>query len=173
MNGYRDDKNRNGLDLLKVDNRKKGTDREQFLKGAEKFDYIVPCFYVEENGIVSHFGAGPYYRIPYRESIGDHVPRALKEEQIDFADAIFGNKECWSSRIFVEDCYLDNDKSVLEKEDYAKILMGPNPTSFQFYLNTDEYKNPQHWDSETDIRGYKFYWHKKWIGKALKIKMKI
>ena len=166
LNGYRDDKNRNGLDLLKVDNRKKGTDREQFLKGAEKFDYIVPCFYVEENGIVSHFGAGPYYRIPYRESIGDHVPRALKEEQIDFADAIFGNKECWSSRIFVEDCYLDNDKSVLEKEDYAKILMGPNPTSFQFYLNTDEYKNPQHWDSETDIRGYKFYWHKKmdWQG---------
>ena len=44
--------------------------------------------------------------------------------------------------------------------------MGPNPTSFQFYLNTDEYKNPQHWDSETDIRGYKFYWHKKmdWQG---------
>lgn len=166
LNGYRDDKNRNGLDLLKVDNRKKGTDREQFLKGAEKFDYIVPCFYVEENGIVSHFGAGPYYRIPYRESIGDHVPRALKEEQIDFADAIFGNKECWSSRIFVEDCYLDNDKSVLEKEDYAKILMGPNPTSFQFYLNTDEYKNPQHWDSEAGIRGYKFYWHKKmdWQG---------
>lgn len=166
LNGYRDDKNRKGLDLLKVENHKKGTDREQFLKGAEKFDYIVPCFYVEENGIVSHFGAGPYYRIPYRESIGDHVPRALKEEQIDFADAIFGNKECWSSRIFVEDCYLDNDKSVLEKEDYAKILMGPNPTSFQFYLNTDEYKNPQHWDSETDIRGYKFYWHKKmdWQG---------
>lgn len=166
LNGYRDDKNRNGLDLLKVDNRKKGTDREQFLKGAEKFDYIVPCFYVEENGIVSHFGAGPYYRIPYRESIGDHVPRALKEEQIDFSDAIFGNKECWSSRIFVEDCYLDNDKSVLEKEDYAKILMGPNPTSFQFYLNTDEYKNPQHWDSEVGIRGYKFYWHKKmdWQG---------
>lgn len=166
LNGYRDDKNRKGLDLLNVDNYKKGTDREQFLKGAEKFDYIVPCFYVEENGIVSHFGAGPYYRIPYRESIGDHVPRALKEEQIDFADAIFGNKECWSSRIFVEDCYLDNDKSVLEKENYAKILMGPNPTSFQFYLNTDEYKNPQHWDSETDIRGYKFYWHKKmdWQG---------
>lgn len=167
LNSYRDDKNRKGLNLLKVKNYKKGTDREQFLKGAEKFDYIVPCFYVEENGIVSHFGAGPYYRIPYRESIGDHVPKALKEEQIDFADAIFGNKECWSSRIFVEDCYLDNDKSVLEKEDYAKILMGPNPTSFQFYLNTDEYKNPQHWDSEADIRGYKFYWHKKmnWQGK--------
>ena len=167
LNSYRDDKNRKGLNLLKVKNYKKGTDREQFLKGAEKFDYIVPCFYVEENGIVSHFGAGLYYRIPYRESIGDHVPRALKEEQIDFADAIFGNKECWSSRIFVEDCYLDNDKSVLEKENYAKILMGPNPTSFQFYLNTDEYKNPQHWDSEADIRGYKFYWHKKmnWQGK--------
>ena len=166
LNGYRDDKNRKGLDLLKVENHKKGTDRDKFLKGAEKFDYIVPCFYVEENGIVSHFGAGPYYRIPYRESIGDHVPKDLKEAQIDFADAIFGNKECWSSRVFVEDCYLDNDKSVLEKEDYAKILMGPSPTSFQFYLNTDEYKNPQHWDSEAGIRGYKFYWHKKmdWQG---------
>lgn len=166
LNGYRDDKNRKGLDLLKVENHKKGTDRDKFLKGAEKFDYIVPCFYVEENGIVSHFGAGPYYRIPYRESIGDHVPKDLKEAQIDFADAIFGNKECWSSRVFVEDCYLDSDKSALEKQDYAKILMGPNPTSFQFYLNTDEYKNPQHWDSSANIRGYKFYWHKKmrWQG---------
>ena len=166
LNGYRDDKNRKGLDLLNVENPKKGTDREQFLKGAEKFNYIVPCFYVEENGIVSHFGAGPYYRIPYRESIGDHVSKDLKEAQIDFADAIFGNKECWSSRVFVEDCYLDSDKSALEKQDYAKILMGPNPTSFQFYLNTDEYKNPQHWDSSANIRGYKFYWHKKmrWQG---------
>ena len=166
LNGYRDDKNRKGLDLLKVENHKKGTDRDKFLKGAEKFDYIVPCFYVEENGIVSHFGAGPYYRIPYRESIGDHVPKDLKEAQIDFADAIFGNKECWSSRVFVEDCYLDSDKSVLEKQDYAKILMGPNPTSFQFYLMPDSKKNPQHWDSSANIRGYKFYWHKKmrWQG---------
>lgn len=166
LSGYRDDKNRKGLNLLDKKISISGTQEYSFLKGAERFDSIVPCFYVEEKGVVSHFGAGPYYRIPYRESIGDHVPKTLKEAKIDFSDAIFGNKECWSSRIFVEDCYLDNSEGVLEKKTNTKILMGPNPTSFQFYLNTDEYKKPQHWDSKSNIRGYKFYWHKKmdWQG---------
>lgn len=160
LKGYRDDKNRNGLDLLNVKNAVKGTDSFRILHGAEKFDYIVPCFFVEKNGIVEHFGAGPYYRLPYRKTIGDHIPKNLKDAQIDFADAIFGNKEYWSSRVYFEDCYLQNDKSVLEQEDCSKILMGPNPTSFQFYLNTDEKGKPHHWEDNTDIRGYKFYWHR-------------
>lgn len=166
LKGYRDDKNRKGLDLLQVKNAIRGIAKYAFLKGAENFDYIVPCFYVEENGVVSHFGAGPYYRIPYRNSIGDHVPNKIKEAQVDFTDALFGNKECWGSRVFVEDCYLQNDNSALEKEGCSKILMGPNPTSFQFYLNTDEEGKAQHWENDTSIRGYKFYWHKKmdWHG---------
>lgn len=174
LDGYRNDKKRKGLNLLPVDETgnlskvlMKGIRVYKFLKGARNFDYIVPCFFVENNGVVEHFGGNFYYRLPYNKSIGEHIPESLKSEQIDFADAIFGNKECWSSRIFIEDCYLDNDKLVLEKQDYRKMLMEPNPTSFQFYLNTDEYKNPQHWDSEAYIRGYKFYWHKKmnWQGK--------
>lgn len=167
LKGYRDDKNRKSLNLLQVKNAIRGTAKYAFLKGAENFDYIVPCFYVEENGVVSHFGAGPYYRIPYKNSIGDHVPNQLKDAQVDFTDAIFGNKECWGSRVFVEDCYLQNDNSALEKEACSKILMGPNPTSFQLYL--DEYKKgwAAHWENDTSIRGYKFYWHKKmdWHGK--------
>lgn len=170
LNGYRNDKNRKGLDLLKVENHKKGTDREQFLKGAENFDYIVPCFFVENNGIVEHFGGNFYYRLPYNKSIGEHIPESLKSEKIDFADAVFGNKEYWSSRIFVEDCYLDSNTTVLDKQDYTKILMEPKPTSFQFYLTTDDKGKAQHWESEANIRGYKFYWHKKmnWIGKKNK-----
>lgn len=166
LKGYRDDKNRKSLNLLQVKNAIRGTAKYAFLKGAENFDYIVPCFYVEENGVVSHFGAGPYYRIPYKNSIGDHIPNKIKDVQVDFTDALFGNKECWSSRIFVEDCYLQNDKSALEKEACSKILMGPNPTSFQFYLNTDKEGKAQHWENDTSIRGYKFYWHKKmdWHG---------
>lgn len=159
LKGYRDDKNRKGLDLLNVKNAAKGADYK-FLHGAEKFDYIVPCFYVENNGVVEHFGAGPYYRLPYRKSIGDHIPKYLKETQVDFADAIFGNKEYWSSRVSFEDCYLQNDKSALEAEAYSKILMGPNPTAFQFYLDTDKNGKASHWESNTNIRGYKFYWHR-------------
>lgn len=177
--GYCNDKNRKGLNLLPTDkdgnlSKKlmRGIRTYKFLKGAENFDYIVPCFFVENNGVVEHFGGNFYYRLPYNKSIGEHIPESLKSEKIDFADAIFGNKECWSSRIFVEDCYLDGDKSALEKQDYAKILMGPNPTSFQFYLMPDNEKNPQHWESNVSIRGYKFYWHKKmrWQGKENKNK---
>lgn len=160
LKGYRDDKNRKSLDLLNIKNAVKGTDSYKILRGAEKFDYIVPCFYVEKDGVVEHFGAGPYYRLPYRQTIGDHIPKELREAQIDFADAIFGNKEYWGSRVNFEDCYLQNDKSALENEACSKILMGPNPTSFQFYLNTDNKGNPSHWEGNTNIRGYKFYWHR-------------
>ncbi|WP_304153170.1 TIGR03986 family CRISPR-associated RAMP protein [Megamonas hypermegale] len=161
LKGYRDDKNRKGLDLLNVKNAAKGTDRYKLLRGAEKFDYIVPCFFVEKDGVVEHFGAGPYYRLPYRNSIGDHIiPEELKKAQIDFTDAIFGNKEYWKSRVNFEDCYLQSDKSVLEAAAYSKILMGPNPTSFQLYLTPDKDNNPRHWDSNAPIRGYKFYWHR-------------
>ena len=161
LKGYRDDKNRKGLDLLNVKNAAKGTDRYKLLRGAEKFDYIVPCFFVEKDGVVEHFGAGPYYRLPYRNSISDHIiPEELKKTQIDFTDAIFGNKEYWKSRVNFEDCYLQSDKSVLEAAAYSKILMGPNPTSFQLYLTPDKDNNPRHWDSNAPIRGYKFYWHR-------------
>lgn len=161
VKSYRDDKSRKGINLLDKKNAKKGTDNLRLLRGAEKFDYIVPCFFVEKDGVVEHFGAGPYYRLPYRNSIGDHIiPEELKKVQVDFADAVFGNKEYWKSRVNFEDCYLQSDKSVLEAAAYSKILMGPNPTSFQLYLTPDKDNNPRHWDSNAPIRGYKFYWHR-------------
>ncbi len=168
VKSYEDDKSRNKMNLL--NNRqisKNGRDGLKILKGAEAYDYIVPCFYVAENGVVSHFGAGPYYRIPYINSIGDHVPDKLKKSGIDFADAVFGCKEAWGSRVFFEDLFMDNqNKANFISKNYMKPLMTPNPTSFQSYLEADENNDPQHWDIEAaQIRGYKLYWHKqpKWV----------
>ena len=165
---YEDDKSRNKMSLLNNKQiSKTGREGLKILKGAEVYDYIVPCFYVAENGVVSHFGAGPYYRIPYINSIGDHVSDKLKKSGIDFADAIFGCKEAWGSRVFFEDLFMDNkNKANFISKNYMKPLMTPNPTSFQNYLEADENNEPQHWDIEAaQIRGYKLYWHKqpKWI----------
>lgn len=156
---YRDDKNRKGLDLLDEKENLKNNNARKF----NNFKYAIPCFYVEDSNSVEHFGAGPYYRIPYKASIGDRVPKVLKNAKIDFTDAVFGNKECWSSRVYFEDSYLEKGtKANFYDKDYVKILMGPNPTSFQFYLNSKN-SNAYHWDNNdnVNIRGYKFYWHKK------------
>lgn len=165
MNGYRDDKNRKGIDLLN-NSKLAASDRQKknlrILDGAENYDYIIPCFFVaDDKDTVQHFGFGPLYRIPYKKSIGEHIPKNLKEDKIDFAAALFGNKEAWGSRVFFENLYLQDKEKFMEQQAVMIPLMGPNPTSFQNYLQTSNGK-VAHWNIEgAPIRGYKLYWHKK------------
>lgn len=135
--------------------------RINFLENAKEYVRIVPCFYTVENGRVKAFGTNPYFRIPYNKGIADHVPENLKINKIDFTDAVFGNKDKWGGRVFFEDLYLkDGVRAVFERPDKHKILMGPQPTSFQFYLEPKD-NEAATWDDGTNIRGYKLYWHKK------------
>lgn len=132
-----------------------------YAKFNDKYEYIIPCFYKAEGSRAAHFGAGPYYRIPYKKTIGEHVPDEIKNTAVDFTSAVFGNKEHWASRVFFEDSFLaEEQKAEFYDEAFAKALMEPKPTSFQFYLNTENGK-AAHWNQNTNIRGYKFYWHRK------------
>ena len=135
--------------------------RINFLENAKEYVRIVPCFYTVENGRVKAFGTNPYFRIPYNKGIADHVPANLKINKIDFADAVFGYRDKWGGRVFFEDLYLkDGVRVAFERPDKHKILMGPQPTSFQFYLEPKD-NEAATWDDGTNIRGYKLYWHKK------------
>lgn len=135
--------------------------RINFLENAKEYVRIVPCFYTVENGRVKAFGTNPYFRIPYNKGIANHVPANLKINKIDFADAVFGYRDKWGGRVFFEDLYLkDGVRAVFERPDKHKILMGPQPTSFQFYLEPKD-NEAATWDDGTNIRGYKLYWHKK------------
>lgn len=158
INDYLDDRNRKGINVLNAKGCKKGPDGSALLSGASGYSYIYPCFYKATNDVVDHFGSGPYYRIPYDKSISQHIPSAVNTNAIDFTDAVFGRKEDWASRIFFEDLYLAKDDGRRLPERCRKILGTPNPTSFQFYLNSKG-KDAAHWDGDTDIRGYKMYWH--------------
>lgn len=147
---------------------------------AETYEYIVPCFYVdevkkennEEKHIVTSFGANPYYRINYNMSISEHLPEAFvkNNEEIDYSDAIFGNKEGWGSRVFFEDFYITEDSKAEFEEGIMKPLMIPNPTSFQNYLKDENNNFACHWDDKkAKLRGYKMYWHHKkanWIDES-------
>lgn len=162
MASYRDDKKAKGIRLL--DNKgmcKSGSDSERILRGAEAYDYIMPCFYVADDDIVRHFGHCPLYRIPYKLSIGKHIPANINADKLDFTAVMFGNKDSWSSRVFFENLYLQNDAGK-EKEAFMIPLMGANPTSFQNYLEAIDQYNAYHWNEEdAKIRGYKMYWHRR------------
>lgn len=141
---------------------KAGTGSAKILQGASAYDYVVPCFYVADNDIVRHFGSGPLYRIPYKKSIGEHIPAKLNSTVVDFTAAMFGNKENWGSRVYFENLYLwDGQKASFEDKDRAIPLLGANPTSFQNYLETDNTGKAAYWNAASNIRGYKLYWHKK------------
>lgn len=168
---YEKDKSRGRLNLLN----EKGWDKAGLLKRdveaknirfllnrLQQFDFIVPCFYIEEDNEVTGFGAGPYFRIPYRKSISDHILKDVNQKSVvDYTDAVFGSKEYWSSRVFFEDLYLvENSRDcLLEPASQVKILEGPKPTSFQNYLVPASEAEASTWESDSLIRGYKLYWH--------------
>lgn len=102
--------------------------------------------------------------------IAAHVPKALQEGIIDFAEAVFGNKECWAGRVFFEDLYLQKNQDKVwdcDKAEDAKILFGPNPCLVKNYLCPKEDRKESEWKLRTDaekdglayIKGYKMYWH--------------
>lgn len=135
---------------------------------------LIPCHFLYEGGQVTAFGHGQCFRIPYKNSIGNLVPLNLQaEETIDFADAVFGLKENWASRVAFEDTTSISEIETLETAT-AHPLMQPNPTSYQLYLK-QEGANLNHWEKDSmKIRGYKLYWHNKiWNWKANDAEIKL
>ena len=163
IQAYREDTTRKGVNIFEKPYHKKDNEAAIFV-GDDDIDFVAPCFFVREHGDIEHFGFGRYYRIPYRLSIGDHVPNNVKTESVDYTDALFGRKDLWGSRIFFEDALGDSlsKEEATEKAAYPRILSGPKPTSYQLYLQQSTKDSIAHWDSKgVPIRGYKMYWHKK------------
>ena len=122
---------------------------------------LIPCHFLEENKHVSAFGHGQCFRIPYKYRISDAV-KISGNESVDFADALFGSKELWASRVYFEDAVPVDVKEISKlSTGKAHPLMQPNPTSYQLYLKQDDDNELVHWDRhDAQIRGYKLYWHK-------------
>ena len=161
---YKSDSNRfsgngsyKGWGLFSEKAAKAGEDARSFTN-REDIDFIVPCFFREQNGEVLSFGHCKNYRTPYTSSIGDHVPAGLTNNIPDFADAIFGKKELWAGRVSFEDGEMTVKGTPLPAH-YPRPLMEPKPTSYQLYLMQSGRKL-KNWNEKTDIRGYKLYWHR-------------
>lgn len=162
VNDYVEDTNRRGVNLLENKDGRLSADRATALGAnvSEDIVSVIPCGYLAENGEITAFGHGLSFRIPYQNGIMDAVPAALKKDTIDFAAAIFGNKERWASRVFFEDAEPEGNIEKLATAT-AHPLLQPNPTSYQLYLKQDGNKL-KHWDANgAKIRGYKMYWHDK------------
>lgn len=177
VNKADEDKEGNAIDLCKVLKNHKGK-YNNLKELAERIgvDAIAPCFYMTDSkDNILHFGFGRFYRVPYTKTVVDHVPEGLQTAVVDFADAVFGKKELWASRVFFEDAELIDAGSKEDlKADYSHLLLSPNPTSFQLYLQQQSMQLPgdeskptppsssaKHWGENTPIRGYKMYWHKR------------
>ena len=156
---YREDRDRKGVDLL-TSCRLLDADARVFT-GQDDIQSVVPCFYKMEKGEVKHFGFGRFYRLAYHMSVSDHVID-MDVPVVDYADALFGRKELWASRLSFTDA-LPKEEPQMDAPDYPKILSSPKPTAVQLYLEQKHGADRlAHWDSEkVSIRGYKLYWHQK------------
>lgn len=163
IEAYKSDERRKGLDVL-TDCAAKGALAAKYT-GIPTADMVAPCFFTLKNNQVIHFGAPLYYRIPYTNSIGAHVPTTLKTGRVDFTDLVFGLKEYWGGRLSFSDAKLSEASlkqgNYLDKKVVPVALLGPNPTSFQLYLDQEKSDKRSHWDNtDATIRGVKQYWHR-------------
>lgn len=167
INNYNFDSDRNTINLLEIDNDKvdkngKSGSVAKIYTGCSDITYVVPCFYKIENGKVQHFGHGRFYRIPYDKSIGNHLPAALKlqKDVVDLTESILGRSRDWAGRASFSEAHLCNEPKWCECSK-PQPLMGPKPTSYQFYLNQNSKTDTcENWNNkDATIRGYKLYWH--------------
>ena len=169
---YQRDRNRGGVNLfdgkkfLTREDRSEGDLTRAELERRTGQDYpdvdtIIPCYFLTKKNddgttVVTAFGHGQCFRIPYENRIGDLV-KISGNDAIDFADAVFGKEKFWASRVYFEDATPEKFSELPTAT--AHPLMQPNPTSYQLYLKQDD-GELKHWDSPaTQIRGYKLYWH--------------
>ena len=162
IDSYADDKNRGTLDLLDKKIGKSGEVAKEYTHSAD-VKFVVPCYFTEKDGTVEHFGHGRYYRIAYDLKISDHLPNSLKQHNngVDLCDSVFGYGDNWAGRVSFSDAHVQGTLKMCPS-DYPHPLMGPNPTSFQLYLeqNVDDHNTYNHWGHEhASLRGYKMYWH--------------
>lgn len=162
INDYVEDTNRSGVNLLERKDVTLSAAEAKSLgaKVSDDISSLITCGYLAEKNEITAFGHGLSFRIPYKNGIMAAVPADLQQDTIDFATAIFGNKERWASRVFFEDAEPNGTIDKLATN-MAHPLLQPNPTSYQLYLQQDK-QTLKHWDSKgAKIRGYKLYWHNK------------
>lgn len=162
IESYADDKNRGTLDLLDKKTGKSGEAAKEYTHSTD-VKFVVPCYFTEKDGVVEHFGHGRYYRIAYDLKISDHLPNSLERHNngVDLCDSVFGYGDNWAGRVSFFDAHVQGTLKMCPS-DYPHPLMGPNPTSFQLYLNqdVDDHNTYNHWGHEhASLRGYKMYWH--------------
>lgn len=166
IKAYEGDENRSEQvwDVLKLARKGRGQSIE--------FPDGVPVFFKQTNGTVTSFGHTRNYRLPYAETVADHVPKKLKDEsRRDIAESIFGKSgndqtEILAGRVFFEDTAPKKMSEVKTRLAALKILGNPKATTFQHYLQQpDGIRTPKekllHWgDRSAVIRGFKQYWHR-------------
>ena len=163
IDSYKDDKNRGTLNLLDKKVGKSGDAAKNYTR-CNDVKFVVPCFFTEKDGVVVHFGHGRFYRIAYDLKISDHLPSTLEQYNngVDLCDSVFGHGDNWAGRLCFTDGHVIGPVRMCQSE-YPHPLMGPNPTSFQLYLeqqDVDDYDRYNHWGHKgASLRGYKMYWH--------------
>lgn len=160
---YRADENRTGPDI---------TDELRKSK-----DNLVPCFYVIHKNNKISLGHTAMFRLAYEQSFGDLLPYEYIVSSLDMTETLFGtvnqnNNSALAGRVFFEDLKLNvNGNSIRQLKAIPEILASPKPTTFQHYLVQENatIRDLSHYNSNTILRGYKKYWHRKrdWLCKEL------
>lgn len=131
----------------------------------------VPCFYLVENGELVFFGPTLFFRLPYRNPPSNHRIRP-RDEKLDMASVLFGTvrPQPVRGRLRFEDAEIEPGQASpwLGAAGYTSpsALLAPKPACIQHYLvqpstNRDDLRHYDRPAGEVELRGFKFYWHRR------------
>lgn len=142
----------------------------------DEYRGMVPCFFrTKEDRLgetcVRDLGFAYLYRVPYKKSIHDFIPKEYKldESKIDMAQSVFGYvkdseessrrlQEALRGRLQFEHSFIDSLNPHAQQSKQTFILGGPKPTYYPFYLRQDNPGTLNNYFSENaQISGYKRY----------------
>lgn len=120
----------------------------------------IPVFFTMQGNTLKHFGLAFMYKLPYRYSVHEMKPLNGYQDEMDFAETIFGKIEESNSlkgRVYIGNAFSNN--SMPEDKICSEIFGAPKASYYPFYIkqtNVDRNGYTTYEDKGT-IRGFKRY----------------
>ncbi|MBR3358655.1 MAG: TIGR03986 family CRISPR-associated RAMP protein [Solobacterium sp.] len=131
-------------------------------RGEEKI-----FFYKTDGSRLVGFGPTRHFRIFYRNTVHDGIPKNYRRQSIDYVKAMYGmtgSDGSYRSRLSFQNavCYAPSGRESLEE----RVLLSPKATAVQMYLDQSAFTNgapklAMYNSAGMRLNGYKFYWKRK------------
>jgi len=126
------------------------------LENGEK----IPVFFQKDGNKITHFGLSYLYKLPYKHSTKDGIPKTHEDARVDLAQTIFGyisKDEKTSLKGRVQFSHFKAVKNVKSLKQRTEVLGTPRASYYPIYVKQEGELFSTFMDNDFEIAGRKRY----------------